>query len=67
MPTQIRLAPKGCWHRRKPDDARHTACGLVIPGAFSTRDSSLEGDLCLTCFTRHELDTGEMKKIERAA
>lgn len=61
---QIQIRPNGSWHRRQHDDSSRTACGELIPGAFASRDPSLLGQLCRVCFTRHEIDTGEMAKIE---
>lgn len=63
---QIRIAPNGLWHRAARGDPKHTACGAVIPGAYSSRESSrAENHLCPVCWTKHELDTGEMAKLER--
>lgn len=62
---QIRLTPAGLWHRPARGDAKHTACGIPIAGAIATRDHSREGNhLCPICWTTHELDTGEMQKLE---
>lgn len=60
---QIRIKPDGEWHRRGPDGK--TACGELIPGAVQSRDWELDENMCGKCFTRHERDTGKMKKLER--
>lgn len=65
MTTQIRIKPGGEWHRRaRGNGDDHTACGLPVGGAFAVRDTKLDDDLCDVCFTRHERDTGQMKKVE---
>lgn len=61
--SQIRLVPNGRWHRRS-DSSDRTACGELIGSAFMSRDAKLDDNLCETCFTRHEIDTGKMKKLE---
>lgn len=44
----------------------NTACGIPIVGAFASREwSREENHLCSVCWTRHEVDTGEMKLFER--
>jgi hypothetical protein len=64
--SQIRIVPNGRWHRRDDDNGNdHTACGELIGSAFMSRDAKLDDNLCEICFTRHEIDTGQMKKLER--
>lgn len=65
MQYQIRIKPGGKWHRRNMHIAGETACGEPLPGAFSSRDWQLDADLCETCFTKRERDTGEMVKLEK--
>jgi hypothetical protein len=44
----------------------HTACGIPIMGPFASREwSREENHLCDRCWTRHEVDTGEMKRFDR--
>lgn len=63
MESIVRLAPGGQWHRRF---GARTRCGLPIAGPTSSRDRKPEdNNLCPRCFTRLEIDTGKMKKIER--
>ncbi len=62
---QIRIAPEGLWHRPARGDLKHTACGMAITGAVAHRDHRDGNHLCPVCWTPHELDTGEMKKLER--
>lgn len=64
------MSTAGPWHRlaeASPGGENATACGIRVTGAYLSRDPSLSGELCAACFTRHERDTGEMKKIERGA
>ncbi len=44
----------------------HTACGLLILGVVFSRERDLELDLCPLCFSKHELDTGQMKRLRRS-
>jgi hypothetical protein len=68
MTQQVRLSPQGLWHRRmKGNGHDHTACGIEIAGAYASRDLELDVDLCPICFTRRELDTGQMKKLKAEA
>ncbi len=60
---QIRIVPGGKWHRRGSDN--FTACGRSLEGGFMSRDAVLDDELCHECFSRHEIATGEMKKLER--
>jgi len=62
---QIRIRPGGKWHRRKHGSTDLTACGEAILGAVASRDWELDLDLCPECFSRHEITTGEMVKLER--
>lgn len=66
--TQIRIKPNGPWHRPSQIDGHEdtTACGEVIPGAFACRDALIDADICKRCHSRHEIDTGELKKLERS-
>jgi hypothetical protein len=65
---QVKLARDGLWHRRQEGNGDdHTACGLAIDGAYSSRDHVLDDRLCPVCFTSRERDTGEMKLIEKHA
>jgi hypothetical protein len=62
---QIKITPVGLWHRRRTGNGnQHTACGEPISGAFLSRDWQLDENLCPTCFTPNERDTGELHKIE---
>lgn len=66
-PGQIRIKPGGAWHRRSRSLGfdRTTECGEPITGAFAYRDYVLDGELCPRCHSRLEIDTGEMRKLER--
>lgn len=50
--TQIRIQPRGCWHRRSAI-ATETACGLPY-FACASREYELSEDLCPMCFTIRE-------------
>ena len=71
MVMQIRLEPEGAWHRRARGSDTQTACGQPIGGAFVSRDQDKHPEsngLCQDgCWTRHEIDTGQMAKIAREA
>jgi hypothetical protein len=63
---QIRLAPLGLWHRPMVGNGGdHTACGELITGPVAIRETDLELDLCPLCFSKHERDTGKMKRLRR--
>jgi hypothetical protein len=63
--NQIRIVPNGRWHRHVDDDSTdRTACGELIGSAFMNRDAKLDDNLCGICFTRHEIDTAQTKKLE---
>lgn len=63
--TLIRTRPDGPWHRRS-GDPRTTACGEKISGPVASREQKPEdNNLCPSCFTRHEIDTGKMEKLKR--
>ncbi len=69
---QVKLSPGGRWHRRQVyapghDPNGHTVCGIAIQGAYLSREWALDDQLCPECFTKREMDTGEMKKIEKHA
>jgi hypothetical protein len=61
---QIRIAPRGPFHRRGAIDGE-CACGARIPEAHAFRDYVLDEQLCRECFTRHELELGELAARER--
>lgn len=65
MRYQVKLSIVGPWHRRS--DEHTTACGDPVGGAYLSREWVLDENLCPRCFTAREMDTGEMKKIEKAA
>jgi hypothetical protein len=70
QPQQIRIKPGGLWHRRRWGNGRNaTACGIhfheqLIP---ATRDFVLDDNICEACHSRHEIQTAEMKMLEREA
>jgi hypothetical protein len=65
---QIQIKPDGEWHRPEiGNGGNHTACGQPIAGGFRSRDFELTDNLCLQCFTEHEVETGQLKRIEREA
>ncbi len=65
--VQLKLKPDGPWHRRSTVRGYEntTACGEPIVGAFAIRDYQLDDQLCKLCHSRHEIDTGELKRFER--
>lgn len=65
MSKQVRIEPGGLWHRiRQGNGGDHTACGKPIPSSVQiTRDYQLDELICYDCFTRHELETGEMRAL----
>lgn len=67
LQIQIQLEPNGWWHRRNRVVAMMTACGQYVTGPVLSRDSN-KGDnhLCPICFSRDEIDTQKMRKLERA-
>lgn len=65
MNYQIRLKKDGPWHRPRTGNGGFTACGEPIGVIHFTRDHELDTNLCPKCFTPHERDTGEMKKLEK--
>jgi hypothetical protein len=62
LDVQVRLAPKGLWHK-KAIGGFHTACGIAI-GDYHTRGESYVGPLCPTCFTPFEHTSGAAVKVE---
>lgn len=69
-PQQIRIVPDGIWHRRREGNGRNaTACGIHFPHDLvpATREFRLDSSICNACHTRHEIQTAEMKRIEREA
>lgn len=69
-PQQIRLEDGGEWHQRRQDNGRdETKCGIhfgpdLVP---ATRPYKLDEFICKRCHSRHEIETGELRKIERDA
>lgn len=63
---QVKTSASGLWHRRVAGNGK-TACGLALTGAYLSREYMLDDQLCPQCFTPHERDTGEMKRLEREA
>jgi hypothetical protein len=61
---QVRIAPGGVFHRRGAIDGE-CACGARIPEVHSMRDYLLDEHLCRECFTRHELELGELAAANR--
>lgn len=69
-PQQIRIVKDGIWHRRREGNGRNsTACGIHFPEDLiaATRDFKLDALICEACHTRHEIQTAEMKALEREA
>jgi hypothetical protein len=64
---QIRLKPDGEWHRRSSVRGfeNETACGQPIRGPYAIRDYALDEHICKLCHSKHEIDTGKLKKLER--
>ena len=64
---QFRLKPDGEWHRRSSVRGfeGETACGQLIKGPYASRDYILDDKLCKLCFSKSEIDTGEMEKLVR--
>lgn len=69
MPKQVRISPDGLWHRRaRGHGLAHTACGITIIGPVAMREYTRKGNhLCPICWTRHEMDTRELEKLEADA
>lgn len=69
-PQQIRITPDGVWHKRRYGNGRNaTACGIHFPEELipATREARLDDLICEACHSRHEIQTAEMKRIEREA